>query len=139
MQTNLSINNHPAFGIKVSDNFVKAAHNYFNGVEYRPWRSEVFDKKVSLVVNDFGYDEFMIKYAKETKDGKPVHSLYAEREGLSVPLTQKDQFRKAIEKFMHMSKWELYTKIKQFRHAHPELKPLKSDVDMSDILFNKNY
>lgn len=133
MQTNFSINNQPAFGISVSDKFVKAAHNYFNGVEYRPWKSEVFDKKVAKAFNEYGYDEFLIKYAKESKDGKQIHSLYAEKEGLSVPLTQKDQFRKVIEKFMRMTKGELYVKIKQFRHEHPELKKLSADIEMPDM------
>ena len=99
MQTNLSISkSQPAFGISVSDNFVKAAHNYFNGVEYRPDRTKIFDKKVSQVFNEFGYDEFKISYKKEQIDGKTMHSLYAGNGEYKVPLTHKDKFRKVIEK-----------------------------------------
>lgn len=133
MQTNLSVNNQPAFKASVSDNFVKAAHNYFKGVEYRPWRAEVFDKKVAKVFNEFGYDEFVINYKKVKKDGKTFHKLSADREGLSVPLTEKDQFRKVLEKFQRMTKGELYIKIKQFRHEHPELRPLNANVEMPEL------
>ena len=128
MQTILSINIQPAFGIGISENFVKAAHNYFNGVEYRPWKAKIFDKKVAQVFNDFGYDEFVINYKKIHKDGKLIHTLSADKKGLSVPLTEKDQFRKVIEKFQRMRKGELYIKIKQFRNNHPELKPLDANI-----------
>ena len=133
MQTNLSVNKvQPAFGISVSDNFVKAAHNYFNGVEYRPWRAEVFDKKVAQMFNEFGYDEFKISYKKEDINGKRVHSLYAGNGEYKVPLTHKDKFGKVIEKFQRMNKGELYIKIKQFRQEHPELLPIKKE--MKDVI-----
>ncbi len=118
MQTNLVQNNQPTFGISVSDNFIKAAHNYFNGVEYRPWRAEIFDKKVAKVFNDFGYDEFVINYKKEISAGKTMHVLSADKEGLSVPLTKKDQFRKVIEYFQRMIKGDLYLKVKDYRHKN---------------------
>ena len=130
MQTNFSINNQPAFKASVSDNFIKAAHNYFNGVEYRPWRAEIFDKKVAKVFKEFGYDEFIINYKKAKKDGKLIHILSADKKGLSVPLTQKDKFRKIIEKFQRMTKGELYIKIKQFRHEHPELKDISDNTNV---------
>lgn len=133
MQTNLRVNNQPTFNARVSDNFIKAAHNYLNGVEYRPSKTKFFDKKVAQVFNEFGYDEFTIKYAKENKDGKLTHKLYAEKEGLSVPLTEKDQFRKVIEKFQRMTKGELYVKIKQFRQEHPELKKLNANIEMPEL------
>lgn len=131
MQTNLSVNKaQPAFGISVSDNFTKAAHNYFNGVEYRPWRAEIFDKKVAKMFNEFGYDEFKISYKKEEIDGKKVHSLYAGNGEYEVPLTHKDQFRKVIEKFQRMTKGELFIKIKQFRHEHPEVRDIKPGIQV---------
>ncbi len=133
MQTNLSVNNQPAFRATVSDQFIKAAHNYFNGVEYNPKKTKLFDEKVSEVFNEFGYDEFKISYKKEKVDGKTMHCLYAGNEEYKVPLTQKDKLRKAIEKFMHMNKYELYIKIKQFRHAHPEIKQIKADTKTPEI------
>lgn len=122
MQTNFNVNHsNPAFGISVSESFIKAAHNYYKGVEYRPWRANIFDKKVAKVFNDFGYDEFTLNYEKVQKGGKISHVLKAEREGLSVPITEKDRFRKVIEKFQRMTKGELYIKIKQFRHDNPQV------------------
>ena len=125
MQTNFSVNNQPAFKATVSDKFIKAAHNYFNGVEYNSQKTKLFDEKVSKVFNEFGYDEFKISYKKEKVDGKTMHCLYAGNGEYKVPLTQKDKLRKTIEKFLHMNKYELYIKIKQFRQEHPEFKPVK--------------
>ena len=133
MQTNLNINNQPAFKASVSDRFIKATHNYFNKIEHKPEKSAVFDKKVAEVFNDFGYDEFLIKHKKVNYNGKTIYTLSANKEGLSIPLTQKDKFRKIIEKFQQMTKYELYIKIKQFRHEHPELKQIKHDVKTSEL------
>lgn len=55
--------------------------------------------------------------------------MYAKNDKMEVPLTEKDKFRKVIEKFMRMTKGELYIKIKQFRVEHPELKPLNANID----------
>lgn len=129
MQTNLSVNKvQPAFGISVSDNFIKAAHNYFNGVEYSSKKTRLFDERVAKVFNEYGYDEFKISYKKENENGVTFHSLYAGNGEYKVPLTKKDKLRKAIEKFMRMTKGELYIKIKQFRHEHPELIPAKKEI-----------
>ena len=114
MDSSLRVNSYsPSFGIKVNNRFVKSAHNYFNGVEYRPWRAGVFDNKVDKVTDEFGYDEFEIVYEKLKKGNKTSHQLYAVRDDLRVLLTSKDQFRKTIEKFMRLTKGELYIKIKQ--------------------------
>ncbi len=131
MQIDKNVNSsQPVFRAAVAENFKKAARNYFNGVEYRPWRTEIFNKKVEKVVKEFGYDEFTINYKKATRDGVQVHMLFADREGMSVPLTCKDRFRKVIEYFQRMTKGDLYLKIKQYRHDHPELKALKQDIDL---------
>ena len=129
MITSINEGYRPVFQARVSDNFVKAAHNYFNGVEYCPKKSRLFDEKVAKVFNDFGYDEFVIGFKKIRKDNKTFYALYAKNDEIEVPLTEKDKFRKVIEKFMRMKKGELYIKIKQFRLDHPELKPLNANID----------
>lgn len=126
METNYSIGNSPAFSAKVSDNFIKAAKNYYKGVEYKPHRLYPFERKVEQVTNDFGYDEFVIKYSKQKKDGKTIHTLSADNGEYSVPITQKDQFRKVIEKFMHLTKGELYVKIKDYR--------MQNNIKRSDVI-----
>jgi hypothetical protein len=115
MQSNLSVNNYkPAFGIKVNEKFIKAAHNYYNGVEYRPEKVKLFDKRVQEAIDTLGYDEFELVYKNSSKNGNPQHILYATKEGMQpVLITKKDQFRKVIEKFRHLNKHELYTKIHQ--------------------------
>ena len=119
MQTNLYLyQNKPSFGANVSKNFVKAAHNYYNGVEYRPYRSKVFDEKVKQVVKCFGYNEFTLKCHRTKTKGKTVYNLVADNGLYEVPIAAKDQFRKVIEKFMRLTRDELYIKIEDFRNAH---------------------
>ena len=115
MNTNISLDNRNVyFGAYVSDNFFKAAHNYYKGVEYNPDKAILFDEKVFQVEDKFGYDEFTINLKKETKDGKRYFSLYAVSDNMKpVLLTSKDKFRKVLDKFMRLTKGELYTKIKQ--------------------------
>lgn len=121
MQTNLSINNQPAFKAAVSENFIKAAHNYFYGVEYNSVKTKLFDLKAAKVSKEFGYDDFVIKHKKVHKDGKIIHTLSADKDNLSIPLTTKDKFRKIIEKFRRMTKYEFDIKMKQFFQEHPEI------------------
>lgn len=131
MQSYLNLNNHPTFGASVSDRFIKAVHNYYNGVEYRPYKIKPFEERVKQVFNDFGYDEFTIIYKKEKENGANFHYLYAGNGEYKVLLTKKDKFRKVIDKFMNMNKHELYIKIKQFRQNHPEYRQTKTDTKMS--------
>ena len=107
-------NTNPSFGIKVSKVFQKAAHNYFNGVEYNHWKSKAFDKKVRFITDEFGYNEFTIEYEKSVKGIGTEHKLFAKRDGMEpVLIAQKDRFRKLLEKFQRITKGELYIKIKQ--------------------------
>jgi hypothetical protein len=114
MQSNLSINsNSPSFGLKVNKEFIKAAHNYYNGVEYRPGRVNVFDANVRKVEQNYGYDEFEMYHEKRTEGGKEFFRLLVKRDGMKpVLISEKDQFRKIIEKFRRFTKGELYAKIK---------------------------
>ena len=76
------------------------------------------------VVHDFGYNEFVIKYKKHKINNDTFHLLVADNGLYSIPITKKDQFRKVIEKFMRLTKSELYVKVKDFREAHPKYKYL---------------
>lgn len=113
MNSNLSVTSYkPSFGIKVNKNFIDAAHNYYNDVEYRPWRTKPFDKRVKEVIDTLGYEDFELIYKKERKDGTLMHCLYAVKEGMDdVLITAKDQFRKLLDKFRYINKHELYVKI----------------------------
>lgn len=56
-------------------------------------------------------DSITISYKKEFTKGQPVHTLYASESGKSpVILTQKDQFRKLLEKFSYMNEYEFKLK-----------------------------
>ena len=113
MLSDLSVTSYkPSFGIKVNKRFIDAAHNYYNDVEYRPWRTKPFDKRVKEVIDTFGYDEFELVFKKERENGVLMHCLYAIKEGMDdVLISRKDQFRKLMDKFRYMTKGELYLKI----------------------------
>lgn len=113
MQSNLSVNNvNPVFGARVSKNFIKAAHNYLNGVEYNGQKCRNFDRKVTKVENNFDNDDYTIIHKKIRNGKNTEHALYAINENYDpILITKKDKFRKVIEKFMHLSKQELDAKI----------------------------
>lgn len=113
MQTNLAVKNHnTSFGIKTDKNLIKAVHNYYNGVEHRPWRAENFNKLVIDMEKKLGYDDFELIYKRGIFKNGNKHIIYATKEGMNpVVITQKDEIRKVIEKLNHLNKHELYTKI----------------------------
>ena len=75
-----------------------------------------FDEKV-VEFKNFGYEDYYIKHVKKDIDGKRYHQLIAVRSGMDdsegTVLTVKDQFRKAIEKFTHINKYEFTKKMEQ--------------------------
>jgi hypothetical protein len=113
MNSNLSVTSYkPSFGIKVNKKFIDAAHNYYNDVEYRPWRTKPFDKRVKEVIDTLGYEDFELTYVKEHKNGVISHCLYAIKDTMDpVLISSKDQFRKLLDKFRYINKHELYVKI----------------------------
>ena len=117
MQSSLTINHYqPNFQAKVSKHFIEDAHSLFN---YKHIRNEIkvgFDEKVTEFEN-FGYDDYFIKHVKKDINGKRYHQIIAVRPGMDdsegTLLTCKDQFRKAIEKFTHINKYEFTKKMEQ--------------------------
>ena len=113
MQSNLTVTGYnPAFGIKTNKDFIKAVHNYYSGVEYRPWRAKIFDKRVQEVEEKLGYDDFELVYKMGRFKNHNTHKLFAVKEGMEpVLLAQKDQLRQIIDYFRYMTKSQLYKKI----------------------------
>lgn len=128
MQSNLSVNNiQPNFHAKVSKHFIDDAHKMFNCKHVKKDLQVGFDKKVTEFGN-FGYDEYSVKYVKKDIDGKRYHQLIAVRKGMEdsegALLTSKDRFRKVIEKFIHINKYEFNTKMVQnHQRRFPRIRP----------------
>ena len=119
MNSNLSVNNiQPSFQAQVSKSFIEKAHNLFNYKHINKNLKVNFDEKV-LEFENFGYDDYFIKYVKKDINGKRFHQLIAVRHDMSdadgTLLTSKDQFRKAIEKFTHINKYEFTQKMEQHK------------------------
>jgi hypothetical protein len=97
----------------VSNKFIKEAHNTLDSQIRNHAMKINFDEKVTEFEN-FGYDDYFIKYVKKNIDGKRYHQLIAVKSGMDdsqgVVLTPKDKFRKAIEKFTHINKYEFTKK-----------------------------
>jgi len=115
MQSTLSVNNiQPSFHAQVSKNFIKNAINTIDSQMRNKSLKINFDKKVKEFA-DFGYDDFFVKYVKENIDGVRYHKLIAVKPGMDdsqgTVLTKKDKFRKVIEKFTHINKYEFTKKM----------------------------
>lgn len=110
MQANLQINtSKPSFGIAVSKNFRKAAHNYFYGVAYLDYNKGIghFDKKVKTAERYYGYDDYEIVHKKIHEKGKTFHALYAQKGESRIHLTTEDVFRKVLNYFVRLNKENL--------------------------------
>lgn len=128
MQSSLTINNfQPNFQAKVAKHFIDDAHKLFNYKHIRNEMKVAFDEKVTEFEN-FGYDDYFIKYVKKDINGKRFYQLLAVRPGMDdsegTLLTSKDQFRKMIEKFTHINKFEFTKKMEHnFHKRFPKLRP----------------
>ncbi len=111
MQVNsIQPNNQPNFQANVSKNFIEASKNY---LKKNPLKLEAFEKKVDTY-KYYGTDDMNIFHQRVMLNGKPHYALYAAKDGMKpeeyVVLTVKDAFRKIVEKFMHINKYEFNTK-----------------------------
>ncbi len=118
MQSSLSINGvQPNFRATVSKHFIKDAQKMMDSRMKNSDIAERFEKKVADF-KDYGYDDYYIKYIKKDINGKRFHQLIAVRPGMDdsegAVLTSKDKFRKTIEKFTHITKYEFIKKMEQF-------------------------
>lgn len=106
IQSNYQSNYQPNFKATVSKDFIDAAKNY---LKKNPTKLEAFEKKVDTY-KYYGTDDINIFYKKNIINGKANYALYAAKNGMKpeeyVVLTVKDFFRKVVEKFMHINKYE---------------------------------
>lgn len=94
------------FQANVSKNFVAAAKNY---LEKNPVKFDAFKKKVETY-KYYGTDDINVFHSRKMLNGKEHYVLYAAKDGMKpeeyAVLTVKDAFRKVVEKFMHINKYE---------------------------------
>lgn len=105
-------NYQPNFQANVSNNFVKASKDYLSKVGNQS-KMDAFVKKIDNFKN-YGSDNIEVFHERIFINGKPNYALYAKKEGMKpteyVVLTVKDQFRKVVDKFMHINKHEFELK-----------------------------
>lgn len=119
MQVNsVNQNNSTSFKANVSHEFVNAAKNYYTKNFNFSQSSARIDRFMSKVgdFEKFGKDDIDVVYDKVLMNGKTQHVLYAKTQDMKpgdyIVLTAKDQFRKVLEKFTHINKYEFDVKTK---------------------------
>ncbi len=117
MQTNLSISQSQTnFKAQIEKNFINNAKKFYKGIGNNKAKLKQFEEKVNAF-KDYGYDDYFIKYVKKDFNGEQRHMLIAVRNGMAdtmgTVLTSKDKFRKVVEKFLHINKWEFTTKMEE--------------------------
>ena len=122
MQSNLSVTPYsPAFQANVHKDFINAASIHYKK-QHAPQKFEKFMKKVHAF-EYYGTNDVNIVYDKVNLNGKTQHVLYAVKKGMKpgeyVVLSAKDQFRKLVEKFMHINEYEYTMKMAQQTKACP--------------------
>ena len=116
MQSNLSVTPYkPNFQANVHKDFINAACIHYNK-QHAPQKFEKFMQKVQAFKR-YDTNDVNIIYDKFTLNGKTQHVLYAVKDGMKqgeyVVLSTKDQFRKLVEKFMHINEYEYTMKMAQ--------------------------
>ena len=111
MQVN-SINNNsqPSFKAYISNDFYVATEKYFQKIG-QPSRMDKFEKQMDRNAS-MGDIDTKIFHKRILKDNKPKYALVASKGDKQVILSTKDQFRKLIEKFMHINEYEFNLKTK---------------------------
>lgn len=112
MQINYQANYQTNFKANVSKNFISATKNY---LYKNPAKFEAFDKKINAY-KYYGTDDINVFHERIMLSEKPHYVLYAAKKGMKpeeyVVLTVKDAFRKIVDKFMHINKYEFNLKTK---------------------------
>ena len=113
MQSNLSVQPYrPAFKANVSESLIGAAESYYQK-NYSPRGYNLFYEAVKRFNKLPNTDSITIGMKKIYSNGKKQFALYAKEEdtGRQVVLSQKDQFRKLLEKFTHINEYEFNLKM----------------------------
>lgn len=116
MEVRLTVNPETNFKAQLSQDFINAArHHYAKSPSPKPFRR--FLSKMAEFHNFPNSDDVKIIHDKVSVGGKLQHVLYAVKEGMKreewVVLTTKDCFRKLVEKFTHINKYEFELKMEQ--------------------------
>lgn len=108
------------FQAKVSPNFINAAKTYYTkNNSYSQCEAKInrFMSKVGEYAK-YGSDDINVVFEKvPTKDKQ--YALYAVKDGMKpgdyAVLTVKDQFRKVLEKFLRINRYEFEVKTKDIK------------------------
>lgn len=108
---NIAPLNNLSFEATISKRFLTPAKKYLEEASYREQVN--FEDSVDFFEKMPNTEGITISYEKTRKDGKLKHSLIAQKGDKKVVLSTKDQFRKIVEKFSHMSEFEFKSKWNQ--------------------------
>jgi len=108
--------NQTNFRAKISPELETCARNFYNSGENRLKSAYKLSEKIKEF-NNFGYDDYTVKFAKEYVGYGTEYSLYAinenESKGKKVVLAKRGCFRHLINVFMKMKKGEFISKFRK--------------------------
>lgn len=98
------------FGIKVSKNFITAAHNHYNYQVGTNKKQNIyrFNNKVKEF-EGFGFDNYTLDYERRLKNGNWQHYLVAKKEDSNQKINiiaNRDTLLRIINKFLSMDESE---------------------------------
>ena len=108
------LNNNPSFGIKISSQILQTADDFYIKKRHN---KELFDKlyrKSKYMEDNFGFNEYTLTIKNCKIDGKRTHALYAVKDidpKHPVLIAVKENVNKILEKFQHLSEYELNNKL----------------------------
>lgn len=106
---NNTINCQTTFRANIDAKFLNAADAFLQKQPAKQYKQ--FNSAVRRFVEIPNSDHLTISYKRGFKDGKANYSLLATEEGKEpVLLTEKDMFRKLIQKFSYMNEYEFKIK-----------------------------
>lgn len=109
-------NSQTYFGIKVSQNFINAAHNHYNYNVMTNKKQNIYNfNSVVDKFNKFGFDNYTLDYSRKLEQGNWQHYLTAVRDDSkkNVVILKRNTLLRLINKFLTMNKYELNDKIRK--------------------------
>ena len=113
MQINRIQSNQPSFGIKISADLIKAADDFYVKNNKSQEQFNKFYRKAKYMEENYGFNEYTLEVLTRKINGKLVKGIFAvkDNEGKPVLIACKDSFTELLQKFNHISEYELNNKL----------------------------
>ena len=113
MQINKVQNYNPSFGIKISPDIIKAADDLYVKHNNSQEQFNKFYRKAKYMEENYGFNEYTLEINSRKINGKRAKGIFAVKDDSSKPIliVAKDSITKLLERFNHISEYELNNKL----------------------------